>query len=75
MSGYEEFNEKDLITHRLASAYGWTYKQIWHETPYTTIKALCKILDKLEKDQDRFVSPIEAAIFKCLLRMYPPKKD
>ncbi len=75
---YEEFSERVLITHRLASSYGWTYKQIWSETPYPILKSLCKLLDKLEHDQHKFINIIEAAVFKNLKRYVEamtPKKE
>lgn len=70
---YADFSQKALITHKLASAYGWNHDEIWKMCPYPLMKELLKLLDTLEKDQKVFISPVEAAIFKCLLRLYPPK--
>lgn len=79
---YSEFSEKVIITHKLASAYGWDYFQIWGSEdgsvkgcPYPILKDIIKLLDMLEKDQNAFVNINEAGHYKNLLRLHPPKKD
>lgn len=80
MSDYSGFSEKTIILHKLASNYGWTYKDIFGPPedcpcPYPTVKEIVKLLDMLEKDQAAFLSPIEAAEYKNLLRQHPPKDE
>lgn len=70
MSQYDDIDEDVKITHKLASNYGWTWKQIWKETPYPKLKQLLKLIDMLENDQNAFLCPCEIASYKNLIRRY-----
>ena len=71
----DELEEMVRITHKLASTYGWSYKEIWDETPYPILKRLYVHILALEGDQEKFLNATEAAIYKSLKRMYPKKEE
>ncbi len=41
---YDDFDEKVKITHKLAEIYGWTWKEIWEDTPYPVVKQLLQLI-------------------------------
>ena len=75
LSNYEDLDTRIVVTHKLASLYGWTWKEIWEQTPYEVIKELIKLIDALEKDEGAFLCPEERAGYKNLLRQYGKKEN
>ena len=71
----DELEEIIRITHKLASTYGWSYKEIWDETPYPILKRLYIHILALEGDQEKFLNAAEVAMYKTLKRMYPKKEE
>lgn len=74
-TGYDQFSQKVLITHKFADAYGWDHDQIWKKLPYPDMKEHLKLFEMLENDDNAFTGRVEAAIFKCMKRLYGKKKD
>lgn len=69
---YKGIDADVIAFHKLASMYGWSWKD-YKECPYPILKQLLKLIDTLESDQQAFLCPEEAAGFKNLLRQYPPE--
>lgn len=59
---------------RVGGYFKWTWKEFC-ETPWPVIKQLAQLLDASEHDLDRFIGLDEAALFKNLRRLFPPKSD
>lgn len=71
---YKDIRPDVIAFHKLASMYGWTWQE-FKQCPYPVLKQLLTLLDLLEKDQQAFLCPEEAAGFKNLLRQYPPSSS